>query len=56
MTTVAQGEVANSIAYDTNAGFNANNYAISKDEGKLSITALAAEDGITITPNNATYI
>ena len=56
VTTVAQGEVANSIAYDTNAGFNANNYAISKDEGKLSITALAAEDGITITPNNATYI
>ena len=56
VTTIAQGEVANSIAYDTNAGFNANNYAISKDEGKLSITALAAEDGITITPNNATYI
>ena len=56
VTTVAQGKVANSIAYDTNAGFNANNYAISKDEGKLSITALAAEDGITITPNNATYI
>ena len=56
VTTVAQGEVANSIAYDTNAGFNVNNYAISKDEGKLSITALAAEDGITITPNNATYI
>ena len=56
VATVAQGEVANSIAYDTNAGFNANNYAISKDEGKLSITALAAEDGITITPNNATCI
>lgn len=56
VTTVAQGEVANSIAYDTNAGFNADNYAISKDEGKLSIAALAAEDGITITPNNATYI
>ncbi len=56
MTTVAQGEVTNSIAYDTNAGFNENNYAISKDEGKLSITALAAEDGIAITPNNATYI
>ena len=56
VTTVAQGEVTNSIAYDTNAGFNENNYAISKDEGKLSITALAAEDGIAITPNNATYI
>ena len=56
VTTVAQGEVTNSIAYDTNAGFNESNYAISKDEGKLSITALAAEDGITITPNNATYI
>ena len=56
VTTVAQGEVTNSIAYDTNAGFNENNYAISKDEGKLSITALAAEDRIAITPNNATYI
>ena len=56
VTTVAQGEVVNSIAYDTNAGFNADNYAISKDEGKLSITALAAEGGITITPNNTTYI
>lgn len=56
VTTVAQGEVTNSIAYDTNAGFNENNYAISKDEGKLSITALAAEDDIAITPNNATYI
>ncbi len=56
VTTVAQGEVTNSIAYDTNAGFNESNYTISKDEGKLSITALAAEDGITIAPNNATYI
>ena len=56
VTTVAQGEATNSIAYDTNAGFNESNYAISKDEGKLSITALAAEDGIAITPNNATYI
>ncbi len=56
VTTVAEGEVTNSIAYDTNAGFNASNYAISKDEGKLSITALAAEDGIAITPKNATYI
>lgn len=40
VTIVAQGEVTNSIAYDTNAGFNENNYAISKDEGKLGITAL----------------
>ena len=56
VTTVAQGEVTNSIAYDTNAGFKEGNYDISKTEGKLSITALAAEDGITITPNNATYI
>ncbi|WP_307981905.1 Ig-like domain-containing protein [uncultured Senegalimassilia sp.] len=56
VTTVAQGGVTNSIAYDTNAGFNESNYTISKDEGKLSITALAAEDGIAITPNNATYI
>ena len=56
VTTVAEGEVVNSIAYDAGAGFNADNYDISKDEGKLSITALAAEDGITIAPNNAIYI
>ena len=56
VTTVAEGEVVNSITYDAGAGFKADNYDISKDEGKLSITALAAEDGITITPNNATYI
>ena len=56
VTTVAEGEVVNSIAYDAGAGFSTDNYAISKDEGKLSITALAAEDGITIVPNNATYI
>ncbi|RXZ53607.1 hypothetical protein ET524_03190 [Senegalimassilia faecalis] len=56
VTTVAEGEVVNSIVYDAGAGFKADNYDISKDEGKLSITALAAEDGITITPNNATYI
>ena len=56
VTTVAEGEVINSIAYDAGAGFNADNYDISKDEGKLSITALAAEDGIAIAPDNATYI
>ena len=56
VTTVAEGEVVNSIAYDAGAGFNADNYDISKDEGKLSITALVAEDGIAIVPNNATYI
>ena len=56
VTTVAEGEVTNSIAYDTNDRFKEGNYTISKDEGKLSITALAAEDGITITPKNAIYI
>ena len=56
VTTVAEGEVVNSITYDAGVGFKADNYDISKDEGKLSIMALAAEDGITFTPNNATYI
>ena len=56
VTTVAEGEVTNSIAYDTNDRFKEGNYTISKDEGKLSITALAAEDGITIMPKNAIYI
>ena len=56
VTTVAEGEVTNAIAYDKGANFKADNYNITKNEGKLSITALSAEDGLTITPHNVEYI
>ena len=55
VTTVAEGEVANTIVYDEGANFKASNYDITKNEGKLSITALSAEDGLTITPYNVEY-
>ena len=55
VTTVAEGEVVNTIVYDEGVNFKAGNYDITKKEGKLSITALSAEDGLTITPNNVEY-
>ena len=55
VTTVAEGEVTNAIAYDDGVNFKASNYDITKKEGKLSITALSAEDGLVITPKNAEY-
>ncbi|MGO5294509.1 Ig-like domain-containing protein [Collinsella sp. LCP21S3_A3] len=55
VTTVAEGEVTNTIDYDTNANFKKGNYSITKKEGKLSITSLSAEDGLTIKPKNAEY-
>ncbi|WP_303050673.1 MBG domain-containing protein [uncultured Slackia sp.] len=55
VTTVAEGEVVNTIVYDEGVNFKAGNYDITKKEGKLSITALSAEDGLAITPNNAEY-
>lgn len=55
VTTVAEGEVVNTIVYDEGVNFKAGNYDITKKEGKLSITALSAEDGLVITPNNAEY-
>ncbi|MBB3279254.1 DUF7507 domain-containing protein [Slackia isoflavoniconvertens] len=55
VTTVAEGEVVNTIVYDEGVNFKAGNYDITKKEGKLSITALSAEDGLVITPNNVEY-
>ena len=55
VTTVAEGEVVNTIVYDEGVNFKASNYDITKKEGKLSITALSAEDGLVITPNNVEY-
>ncbi len=55
VTTVAEGEAVNTIVYDEGVNFKASNYDITKKEGKLSITALSAEDGLVITPNNVEY-
>lgn len=55
VTTVAEGEVTNAIAYDEGVNFKASNYNITKNEGKLSITALSAGGGLTIMPNNVEY-
>ncbi len=38
VTTVAEGEVTNTIVYTEGAAFKADNYTISKNEGKLKIT------------------
>ena len=55
VTTVAEGEVTNTIVYDGGVNFKADNYTITMNEGKLFITALSAEDGLTITPHNVEY-
>ena len=38
VTTVAEGEVTNTITYTEGANFKADNYTITKNEGKLKIT------------------
>ena len=58
---VSEGEVTNTITYKTSDKFNANNYSITKNEGKLSITPKSInpddeKNGITVTnPINSTY-
>ena len=48
VTFVHEGEVTNAITYTTGEKFNADNYTITKNEGKLSITQREGE-GKTIT-------
>lgn len=55
VTTVAEGEVVNTIEFDKNDTFKSGNYDITKNEGKLSITELSAENGLTIKPNSVDY-
>jgi len=51
VTTVEEGEVTNTIVYTADKKFNAENYNITRNEGKLSITAAAFTvkdiDGVT---------
>lgn len=56
VTTVAEGEVTNAIDFDKKDAFNPDNYVITMNEGKLSITELSAEDGLTINPNSVDYL
>lgn len=55
VTTVAEGEVTNAIEFDKSEAFKSGNYDIAKNEGKLSITELSAENGLTIKPNSVDY-
>lgn len=48
VTYVSDGEVTNTITYTTGEKFNADNYNISKSEGKLKITARTAKYEITV--------
>ena len=56
-THVSDGKVANAIAYTEGEGFNTDNYAISKDEGALSVTAkqIAAADMTVQAPADVVY-
>ena len=48
VTNVSEGEVTNAITYTEGEKFNAKNYLITKNEGKLSITETTAKVTVTI--------
>ena len=54
VTNVSEGEVTNTIIFTEGANYKASNYAITKNEGKLSITAITDEVTVTITGNTDT--
>ncbi len=54
VTNVSEGKVTNTITYKTSDKFNPDNYAITKDEGKLSITPVTDEVTVTIKGNSKT--
>ncbi len=55
VTTVAEGEVTNTITYTEGEAFKADNYKITKNEGTLKITASEAALVITSSTKNWTY-
>ena len=57
VTNVSQGKVTNTITFKEGKNFNADNYTIVKNEGKLSITPATDEVTVTIKGNTdtATY-
>ena len=54
VTNVSEGEVTNTITYKTSDNFNSENYSITKNEGKLSITPVTDEVTVTIKGHEAT--
>ena len=54
VTNVSEGEVTNAITYATGEKFNADNYNITMEEGKLSITASQEKVTVTITGHTNT--
>ena len=54
VTNVSEGEVTNTITFTEGANYKASNYAITKNEGKLSITAITDEVTVTITEHSNT--
>jgi len=54
VTNVSEGEVTNTITYKTSDKFNSENYSITKNEGKLSITPVTDEVTVTIKGNSKT--
>ena len=54
VTNVSEGEVTNTITYKTSDKFNANNYSITENEGKLSITPVTDEVTVRIKGNKDT--
>ena len=54
VTNVSEGGVTNTITYKTSDKFNPDNYKITKDEGKLSITPVTDEVTVTIKGNSKT--
>ena len=57
VTTVAEGTKTNTIVYTEGTNFKAENYTITKTEGKLKITPITDKVTVTITENSdsATY-
>ena len=54
VTYVADGKVTNAIAYTELAGFRAENYKITKDEGTLEVTPVADKVTVTVKGNSKT--
>lgn len=55
-TQTTAGTSDNTFAYTLNAGTNADNYEISKHEGKLTVTATEAEVVVTITEQSGSFL
>ena len=54
VTNVSDGVVTNIVTFTKGENFKEANYSITKNEGKLSITAIAAEVTVTITEHSNT--